>query len=115
MSRHRALRPVDAARFGLGVTALVRPRWLLRAAASADGTWPRRVTRVLGARYVVQASAGRWLDERWVPEADVVVDLAHAMSTVGFAHAFPRHRRLALASGVLALVFAAADLTEDVR
>ena len=36
-------------------------------------------------------------------------------SSMSFAIAFPEHRRLAVTSGVLALVFAAADLTERVR
>ena len=115
MTRDDGARPVDVARLCLGSIALVRPRWLLRVTGSADGTWPRRATRVLGARYVVQAAAGAWLEEGWVPEVDGAVDLVHAASTVGFALAFPRHRRLALASGALALAFAAADLREGVR
>jgi hypothetical protein len=55
------------------------------------------------------------VDERWVPEFDAAVDLAHALSTLGLAWVFPAHRRLALTSGALALGFAAADLTEQVR
>ena len=110
-----ALRPVDIGRLALGTVALVRPQALVRATRSADGTWPRLVTRLLGARYVVQSAGGLVVDERWVPELDAAVDLAHALSTLGFAWAFPAHRRLALTSGALALGFAAADLTEQGR
>ncbi|CAM3516859.1 hypothetical protein [Nocardioides zeicaulis] len=100
----------DVARAALGLVGLLRPQWLLVATGSADGTWPRRAARLLGARYLVQASAGTVLARSWVPEADVAVDLVHAASMAGLARAFPHHRRLALASGALALVFAAVDL-----
>ena len=104
----------DLARTGLGVVGVVRPQWLLVMTGSADGTWPRRAARLLGARYLAQVAAGRCGAWDWVPEADVAVDLLHASSTVGYALAFPRHRRLALASGALALAFAAADLEDAV-
>jgi hypothetical protein len=115
MTARGDLRPVDAARLVLGAAALLGPRWLLRLTGSADATWPRRATRVLGARYVVQSTAGVWLDERWVPEVDAAVDLVHAASMVGCATWLPRHRRLALSSGALALAFAVADLMERLR
>jgi hypothetical protein len=115
MTSTDALRPVDLARLALGTTGVLRPQWLIRGTGSADGTWPRRVTRILGARYVLQSTAGLAITRRWVPEIDGVVDLVHAASTVGFARAFPDHRRLALTSGALAVLFAAADLTERFR
>ena len=112
MTGIHGVRPVDVARFALGATGLLRPQWLLRGTASADGTLPRRVTRILGARYVLQSAAGLALSRRWVPEVDAAIDLVHAVSTVGLARAFPDHRRLALVSGAVAVVFAVADLTE---
>lgn len=108
-------RRVDVARFGLGVLALARPEWLVRGTGSADGTWPRRVTRILGARYVVQSTAGVVVADRWVPAADAAVDVVHAVTMLGFARLFPDHRRLALTSGVVATGFAAADLGSHVR
>jgi hypothetical protein len=53
MSARSDVRPADAGRLALASVALARPQWLLRATGSADGTWPGRVTRILGARYVV--------------------------------------------------------------
>lgn len=108
-------RPVDLARLMVGGVALARPQWLLRGTRSNDGAWPRRVTRILGARYVLQSGLGVTLGRPWVPEVDGAVDLVHAASTIGFALAFPAHRRLAVTSGLLALGFAAADLTERLR
>lgn len=105
-----SLRRADAVRVGLGALALGRPRWLLRCTGATDGTWPRRAVRVLGARYVAQAAAGAVLPGRWSSRLDAGVDLAHAATTVGLAVAFPSHRRAAVVSGAVALVFAAADL-----
>ena len=101
-------RPVDLARLGLGILALARPQWLLRGTASRDGRWPRRVTRILGARYVVQSVAGSDRPRPVGAELDGAVDLVHAVTMVGFAAVFPDHRRLALTSGALALAFAVA-------
>jgi hypothetical protein len=115
VDRVTTVRPADLARLGLGAVALAWPQWLVRGTGSRDGRWPRRVTRLLGARYVVQSGAGLLVRDRWVPEVDAAVDLAHAASTVGFALVFPAHRRLAATSGVLAVLFAVADLTERVR
>lgn len=108
------VRPVDGARATLGAVALARPQLLLRVTGSDDGRWPRIVTRILGARYLAQCAGGLLAHRRWVPQVDGAIDLVHAASTVGFAVAFPAHRRLALTSGALALCFAAADLTEPV-
>jgi hypothetical protein len=80
-----------------------------------DGTGPRLATRVLGVRYVVQSAAGVGLRRRPMPWFDGAVDLLHAASMLGVARAVRRHRRLALTSGAVAVVFAVADLTEPVR
>jgi hypothetical protein len=115
MTSTDALRPVDLARLALGATGVLRPQWLIRGTGSADGTWPRRATRLLGVRYLIHSTAGLALTRRWVPEVDGAVDLVHAASTMGRARAFPDHRRRALTRGAQAQVFAAADLTEKLR
>lgn len=109
------IRPVDAARLALGGVALIRPQWLLGVTGSDDGIWPRRVTRILGARYVVQSGLSITLGTPWTSKVDGAIDLVHAASTVGLAARFPRHRRLAIVSGALALGFAVADLREKAR
>jgi hypothetical protein len=108
-------RPVDMARLAFGAWALARPTDVLHLVGDDDGTGPRLATRVLGARYVVQSAAGVGLRRRPVPWLDGAVDLVHAVSMLGVARAFPRHRRLALTSSAVAVVFAVADLTEPVR
>ena len=91
------------------------PSGYSRVTRSDDGLWPRRVTRILGARYLAQSAGRILLGRPWIPEIDGAVDLLHATSTLGFAVAFPHQRRLALTSGALAVAFAAADLTEGMR
>ena len=94
------VRPVDAARLAIGVAGTLRPRLLIRATRSADGTWPRRLTRLLAARYFVQAVTGTAVPGRRTQEVDGAIDLVHAASTVCLAVAFPDHRRLALEGDV---------------
>lgn len=108
-------RPVDAARFGLGAVAMVRPDLLLRLTADAGGPWARRTVRVLGARYLVQSAGGTLLHRPWVPDADAAVDLVHAASMVGLAAVAPHYRRPALVSAGLATLFAALDRREQGR
>jgi hypothetical protein len=108
-------RPVDLGRLAFGAWALARPAGVLHLVGDDDGTRLRLITRVLGARYVVQAAAGVGLRRRPLPWLDGAVDLVHAASMLAVARAVPRHRRLALTSGALAVVFAVADLTEPLR
>jgi hypothetical protein len=108
-------RPVDFARLGFGAWALARPNDVLHLVGNDDGSGPRLATRILGARYVAQAAAGLAVRRRRLPWLDGAVDLVHAASMLGAATVFPRHRRLALTSGAVALGFAAADLSEPVR
>ena len=107
------MRRPDAARLALGAVALAGPGLAVRLTGSRDGVGVRRTVRVLGARYVVQSVAGRWLHRAWVPEADATVDAIHAVSMLGLAVLAPRHRRLALVSAALASTFAVADLVLD--
>lgn len=87
----------------------------MRWTASPDGVWPRRTARILGARYVLQSTVGLAVHRPWLRAADTGVDVVHAISMLGFARVFPRHRRMALVSGAAALAFAALDATERAR
>jgi len=104
------VRPPDVLRLGLGAVALLRPGTVVRVGRAPDGATVRRVVRVLGARYVVQAAGGAALDRAWVPAADAAVDLVHAASMLGLAALRPTHRSLALLSAGAAVAFAAGDL-----
>ena len=106
---------VDTARSVLGVLALTRPATVLRLSRGEDSRDVRRVVRVLGVRYLLQAAAGSTLHRRWVPAADATVDVVHALSMMGVAQRFPTHRRLACLSAAAALAFAAADLADPSR
>ena len=105
-------RAVDLARLTVGTLALARPQTLLKLSPGNDSAGTRRVVRVLGARYIVQATAGALARRPWVPAADASVDVIHAASMVGLAALAPRHRRLALTSLAAAIAFAAADLRD---
>ncbi len=106
-----SVRAVDAMRVGLGVVALARPSVLVHVGGGHRSV-DRRAVRVLGARYLVQAAAGSLVDRPWVSRADAAVDVTHAVSMVGIAALAPRHRRIALASAVVAVAFAAGDLLQ---
>lgn len=119
-----AARPVDVARFGLGLVAATRPGLVLRVSRGDAGRAARVAVRILGARYLLQSGAGLALGRTgphpwrpgarrpWLRDADAVVDLIHAATMVGLAAVAPEHRRLALLSAGAATVFAAADLQE---
>ncbi|SDS69710.1 hypothetical protein SAMN04488570_2471 [Nocardioides scoriae] len=106
-------RAVDLARFAVGAVALTRPQTLLMSSPGDDSDGTRRVVRILGARYVVQAAGGTLARRPWVTAVDAGVDVVHAVSMAGVAALAPRHRRLALTSLAAALVFAAADLSDQ--
>jgi len=103
-------RAVDLARLTIGTLALGRPQTLLMLSPGDDSDGTRRVVRILGARYVIQAVGGALARRPWVPAADASVDLIHAASMAGIATLAPRHRRLTTVSLGAAVVFAAADL-----
>jgi hypothetical protein len=110
-----ATRTADLGRLALGAGLLAHPELAVRLTGSPDGKGVRRTVRILGARYVVQSVGGSLVDRSWVRAADTAVDLVHAVSMVGFARAFPEHRRMSLVSAGLALAFAGLDVTEPVR
>jgi hypothetical protein len=104
------IRAVDAARLATGLTVLARPDLAVRLTGSYGDRATRRVIRILGARYVLQAVAATGARSRWSTAADAAVDLVHAASMGPVAYLSLRHRRLATTSGVLAVLFAAGDL-----
>lgn len=107
-------RPVDLARLVLGIAAVAKPGLLLRLSAG-DGPLERGSVRILGARYVVQSTAGLALDRPRVHQIDAAVDLIHASTMLALAVFVPSHRRLAIVSVVTATVFAVADLNDTRR
>jgi hypothetical protein len=60
------------------------------------------ITRVLGARTVLQNVVVLVAPFRPVVQAGAAVDLAHALSMAGASLRWPAYRRAALASGALA-------------
>jgi hypothetical protein len=115
IARARKPRPADAARITMAAVLLTRPALAVRGTGSPDSTRIRRVVRLLGARYLLQATTGLLVHRPWLRAADSGVDLIHALSMLGFAHEFPAHRRMALLSGAAALTFAVLDFTEQAR
>jgi hypothetical protein len=106
--------PADPARAGLGALLLLRPGLAARAAGAGSRPDVEVVTRVLGARYLLQAAASAWLARggrrRTVLRVDALVDGTHAASMVVAAGLRPATARPALLSAVLATAFAVADL-----
>lgn len=106
----RRVRPTDLIRFGLGGFTLLAPRTVLRVADAPDRTAPRVLTRLLGARLLVQSAAGLLAPRRRAVLGDCIVELTHGATAIGLAATFPGYRRLALLSGTVAAAFAAVDL-----
>jgi hypothetical protein len=106
------MRRATAARLALGGVCLVDPARMLGVIGGPDreDARTRLITRVLGVRLVVQATADLALGPRTrVP--DVLVDGTHAASMVVAARRWPVHRRSALVSVAAATVIAMLDLT----
>ena len=105
------MRAATAARLGLGGACLAAPGELLGLLRSPDrdDRATQWVTRVLGARWVVQAAADLAWGRR-TRRADVVVELTHAASMLPAAAVWPARRRTALLSAAVASCLAALDL-----
>jgi hypothetical protein len=96
-----------ALRAAWGTTLLVSPGTVLRLFGGHDeGTTPRRVMRVLGARHLVQTAA-EWAWGGRAREIGIVVDLLHAGSSAGFSLVSPRWRRAALSDTAVTSGFVA--------
>jgi len=93
-----------------GVTEICAPRWGI---GMLLGRAPDRkmaaVIRVLGARHLVQALMTRGKG-RTAHRIGGTIDLLHAVSMVGIAVHYKKHRPPALLSAAIALVFGVGEL-----
>jgi hypothetical protein len=109
------VRPATLVRMVLGGACLAAPGQVLAAVGGPDRDDAATlvVTRVLGARLVLQAGADIVLGTRtrWV---DVAVDSVHAASMIPVAVLSDEHRRTALVSLAAATTTAALDAATDV-
>jgi hypothetical protein len=100
-----------ALRAAWGAALLVSPGAVLRSFGGTDeGTTPRRVMRVLGARHLAQTGA-EWAWGGRAREIGTVVDLLHAATSVGFSIVSPRWRRAALTDTAVTSGFVVLGLT----
>jgi hypothetical protein len=106
-----SIRTTDIARGGLGAALTLAPRRsveLATAGPSSDGV--DDLARVLGIRLLVQAAAGAVIRRRWLLVAECGTELIHVGSMVAVGARSRPHRRAAVASAIVALMFAASDL-----
>ena len=100
-------RVVPAIRACYGAALLCAPGAALRLGTGrSPGPRARTVTRVLGARHLVQAAVTMWRPRAAVLAAGAGVDACHAASMLALAAADPRSRRAGLADAVAAAAFA---------
>jgi hypothetical protein len=107
------VRTATAARLLLGSAWVLAPQASLRLAGAQDRGQDHVValTRVLGARLVIQGTADLILGPR-VRRLDLAVELAHAVSMLPVAVRWPLHRRTALVSAGVAATVAALDFSD---
>lgn len=97
------------ARVATGAVLLAAPGTVLRSAARGRSDRPARiVTRVLGARHLVQAALTGLRPAPAALGIGAGVDALHAATALGLAAVDPSRRRDALANAVTALAFAGA-------
>jgi len=103
-------RSVDLARIAVGTVLLSTPGLPGRLTRTPTGPRTRLVSRLLGARYVVQGGAGAVVRDPLLPWVDAGVDALHAASMLAVVGLDRSHRRLALTSAAFALACAWGDL-----
>ncbi len=99
-----------AVRGAYGVAQLTAPGLVAQVLGLPRDQATRQVTRVLGARQLVQGALSAPAPTASVLALGVEVDLAHAASMLGWAVFDRRRRRPALTSAVEAAAFAAAGV-----
>lgn len=104
------VRAADLVRLGLGVLLLVRPELPATATRTPGGESVRTITRALGVRYVAQGALVMAVAKPRVLRVGAAIEGLHASSMYALAGIDRTHRRLALASAVLASGLTAADL-----
>ena len=99
-----------AALAGWGAALALRPAATARAVCGAVPAPPTAVTRVLGARQVLQSLVLLRRPSRPLTTAAAVVDGLHAASMLAATVVWPRYRRPALTSAAVAAGSAAVTL-----
>jgi hypothetical protein len=95
-------------RGGYGAVLLCAPGTAIRLCSGQPASpRARAVTRVLGARHLIQAAVTATAPSAFVRTIGAQVDLAHAASMLALAAADRPLRRAGLADGLTAAVFAA--------
>jgi hypothetical protein len=98
-----------AARLGWGLALLSRPGTMLTMFRASDDERARITLRILGARHVLQSALCGPRPGRVVAGVAAAVDIAHALSAIGFA-ALDRDRRgIAVADAAVAAGWTAID------
>jgi hypothetical protein len=99
-------------RIGWGGGLVVQPRVVLRLLGGVpQGSKPRRIMRILGARHLLQAAA-TWRFGRRAGQVGVVVDALHAATDVAFAGLDRRWRRAAATDAAITSTFAVLGLID---
>lgn len=96
-------------RVALGTLLLGRPALVSQLTRSSSSRDVRAVTRVLGARYLVQGALDLAVPHD--PRLDSAIELLHAATMMPFARRGRPHARAALVSAGVALTMASAPLT----
>jgi hypothetical protein len=94
----------------LGGVLLVAPGPLLRGVGGPSDKVTRVVARVLGARHLAQAVALRRRHDRTAVGVGATTDVLHSASMLALASVSRPHRRVALASSIVAAALAAIEL-----
>ena len=107
---NQRLRALVATQGAVGAVIAARPAPIV-AAVSGTGAHPAGwIVRVLGARMAVQAALTLLADRQFVVRAGVAADVLHSVSMLAVSARWPRYRRPALASALVAASFAAAEV-----
>ena len=106
------MRVVDVAMVAVGGVSLVAPEIVVRLSAAPACDTAKHTVQVLGIRQVAQGTALILHPTKAMRTGGVLVDAAHAASMLALAGLDPRARRAALASAVLATVFAVASAAD---
>jgi hypothetical protein len=100
--------PFPLVRAAYGVALLCAPGTAIRlCTGQAAGSRARAVTRLLGARHLVQAALTAGMPNAVMLAVGAQIDLVHSASMLALAAADPPLRRAGLADGITAATFAA--------
>lgn len=106
------MRIIGSTRVALGAVLLARPSVVPRVTRSRPAREVRIVTRILGARYLVQGALDLAVPHD--PRLDAAAEILHAASMMPFARRGRPHARAALTSAGLAAALAVAQMAVQV-